>query len=517
MKKKMALFMTLLLAFSTAACGKSGTEGASEQAGGQTSETVQEEESKILQVAANFSHPSLDAHVGYQGWYTSFYGMTETLFKLNENSEVQPWLAEDAAVEGNTWTVTLKEGISFSNGNPVTADTVIENLRRAAEKNERFSYISEFEMTAVDARTFTITSEEFYPTMKNELASPELGIMDLEGTEDFESAPICTGPFVVTEFVPENTVTVAANENYWDGEVQLDGAVFHYMPDDDSKLMAMQSGELDCYDSVTAAALEIYEADPESYQVVTVPASRLQFYILNENTLSDQVRAAVNMTVDPVSIASYLGGTVTAAQGPFSPDTAYGKVTKPAVDTEKAKELLEEDGYRQNGEGYYEKDGVVLDLNIAYYASRSLDTIAALIQEELQAIGIKSHLTCEEDPDGTYIATGDFDLALYCMIADKAGDPYYFLDSTLREGAYFDVGGFDSEEAEALLDQLKYEQDTAKRAELANQIVQISIDDNAFGYVGLFNRITVLRPGVGGFNENKPFDFYGIDAGTWKE
>ena len=100
------------------------------------------------------------------------------------------------------------------------------------------------------------------------------------------------------------------------------------------------------------------------------------------------------------------------------------------------------------------------------------------------------------------------------MIADKAGDPLYFIDSTLKDGSYYDCGGFDDAHCEELISQLTFETDTAKRAELANEIVQIAIDDNAFGYVGLFNNTTVLRPGVSGFAEYIPFDFYGIDAET---
>ena len=56
---------------------------------------------------------------------------------------------------------------------------VVRNLRRAAEKNERFAYLGEYEMAAVDERTLTITTPEVYPTMMNDLASPELAIMDL--------------------------------------------------------------------------------------------------------------------------------------------------------------------------------------------------------------------------------------------------------------------------------------------------------------------------------------------------
>jgi peptide/nickel transport system substrate-binding protein len=339
-------------------------------------------------------------------------------------------------------------------------------------------------------------------------------MIDLDATTDFDNAPVCTGPFVVTEFIPEGDVTVTKNENYWGGDVKLDGAVFYYMQEDDPKLLAMQSGEIDCYNSVSSAALEVYNQSPDLYDVVSIPGARLQYYILNENTLDDSVREAINLTVDKDKIAEYLSGTVSAAVGPFSTSAAYGKVNVPAVDTAKAKELLEADGYTLGADGIYEKDGNKLSISIAYYAARSLDTLAILIQEQLKAVGIDSTLRVEEDPDATYIANADFDLALYCMIADKSGDPLYFIDSTLADGAYYNVGGFESAECQSMIEQLRIETDTAKRAELANKIVQIAIDDNAFGYVGLFNNTTVLRKGVSGFAEYVPFDFYGVDAET---
>ena len=217
-----------------------------------------------------------------------------------------------------------------------------------------------------------------------------------------------------------------------------------------------------------------------------------------------------NGTVGSVTI----GGTVSPAVGPFSSTTAYGKVTKPAPDVEKARALLEQDGYILNGDGLYEKNGRPLTLTVAYYAARSLDSIALLMQQQLKAAGIAVTFNCQEDPDATYIANRDFDIALYCMIADKNGDPYYFIDSTLRDGGYFAVGGFDSAECQQLIRQLRYETDETARADLANRIVQLAIDDNAFGYVGLFNKTTVMRKGVCNISENSPFDFYYINAAT---
>ena len=504
MKKRLTgLALAALMLLSLAACG---TTPDSDAGSGQ----------KILRIAANFAYPSLDAHKEYYGWYTSNYGITETLFRIDENSVIQPLLAEkaEAGEDGLTWTVTLRNGICFSNGKAVTAEMAVRNLQRAAEVNSRFAYLAEYDMAAVDEKTLTITTPEVYPTMLNELASPELAIMDLDGSADLDNAPVATGPFLIKSFQPEGTVEVTRNESYWGGEVKLDGAVFYYMQEDEPKLMAMQNGEVDAYTSVTAAAREIFRAGPDTYDLVDVPSARLQFYILNEATMDDAVRAAVNLAVNCEAMAAYLGGTVSPAVGPFSTSAAYGKVTKPAPDAEKAKALLEQDGYTLNGDGLYEKDGQPLTLTVAYYAARSLDSIAVLMQEQLKAVGITVTFNCQEDPDATYIANRDFDIALYCMIADKNGDPYYFIDSTLRKGGYFDVGGFDSAECQQLIQQLRYETDEDQRAALANRIVQLAIDDNAFGYVGLFNKTTVMRKGVSNISENCPFDFYYINAAT---
>ena len=512
-RKILALLLALVMMLGLFGCN-------AKKGDGQNTDTATESEASgdnILRTAASFAYPSLDVHKEYYGWYTSVYGLSEALFKLDENSAAVSCLAKDAVADGTTWTITLNDGVAFSNGEPLTADMVIRNIKRVAEENGRFDVFGTFTYEAIDDKTIVInTGDEVYPTLKSDLASPEFGMIDLDNTTDFDNNPICTGPFVIEEFIPEGDVTVKKNVNYWGGDVKLDGAVFYYMQEDDPKLLAMQSGEIDCYNSVSSAALEVYNADPDNYKVASVSGTRLQFYILNENTLDDAVREAINLTVDKDAIAKYLEGTVSAAKAPFPESAAYSKVTIPAVDTAKAKQLLEDDGYTLNADGIYEKNGKPLNINISYYAARSLDTLALLIQEQLKAIGVDSTLVCEEDPDATYIATGDFDLALYCMISDKCGDPLYFIDSTLAKDAYYNVGGFKSDEAQKLIEQLRVEVDTDKRAELANQIIQIAIDDNAFGYVGLFNHTTVMKPGVSGFAENVPFDFYGIDANTTK-
>ncbi|RDY31637.1 ABC transporter substrate-binding protein [Lachnotalea glycerini] len=508
MKKRILLLGLLFVAgiFSLIGCG--GKEKV------KIAETTETPETKILKVSEAFSIENLNPHQDYQGWYTSIYGLTQSLFQINEQSAVVPVLAENAEVEGNVWTITIKEAASFSNGTPVTSEMVIRNLQKAGTMNARFTYFTKYTYEVVDDKTFKIVTGEPYPTLLNDLASPELAIVDLDESGDMATQLVATGPFVVSTFEPGGTITVEKNQQYWDGAVQLDGAEFYYMPESSTSLLAMQNGEIDTYTSVTADAVKTLEQEQDRYQLSTVSATRLQFYILNQNRLSDSVRKAINLTVDSSDIEKYLNGSVSATVGPFSSKAAYGQVTKDSVDINAAKLLLEEEGYILNSSGYYEKDGQVLTVNVAYYAARSLDTVAALMQEQLKEIGIKAELTLEEDPDATYIQTGDFDIGLYCMIADKAGDPYYFISCTLAQDAPYNCGGFSNQEAQHLIEELQYEADVEKRAELANQIIQIAIDENAFGYIALFNKTTAMVTGVSNVNENSPFDFYFLNAET---
>ncbi len=536
--KWFALLLALVMLAGLAACGgktapaPGGTEAASGPSGSETpsgagnapaSEAPAASgapapagEPKILRLAESFAYPSLDAHKEYYGWYTSIYGVTETLFRVGDDLSVEPLLAQGFSVseDGKTWTITLNDKAAFSNGAPLTAEMVVRNLQRLGEVNERFAYLKSFDIAAEGEKILSITTPEPYPTLLSDLTAPETAILDLDAGADLDTAPVGTGPFVVRSFQPEGTVEVAKNTAYWNGDVKLDGVVFYYMQDDESKLMAMQSGDIDGYTSVTAAAKAIFSADPDTYTLTEIPATRLQFYVLNENRLDDAVRAAINRTVDCAAIAAYLGGTVSPAVGPFTARAAYGQVIKPAPDPDAARALLEADGYTLGADGIYQKDGKSLTVDIGCYAARSLDSIALLMQEQLKNAGIAATLNVQEDPDSTYVATGDFDIALYCMIADKAGDPYYCIDALFRQNSRWSVAGFASDECEALIDQLEFEPDPAQRAALANRIVQLVIDDDAFGFVGLFNKTTVMAKGVSGISENCPFDFYGVSALT---
>lgn len=514
-KRLLAVMLSTVMAVSAvmlAGCGDSSTSSSS-NAGSGAAEAVSTT-GGVFKSVETFMYGSLDPHKEYYSWHTQKYGMTETLFRINDDMEIVPWLAENIEINENKGTVTLKDGLCFSNGNAVTAEMVSKNLLRLAETNKRFAYMAEWTFEAPDDKTLVITTgDKAYPTLMNDLATPETAILDLDATTDFDKNPICTGPFAVENFIPEGDLTLTRNENYWGGDVNCEGALWYSMSDDQSRLMAMQNGEIDACDNITSTDIEIFSAEPETYSLTSVPMQMRAYTFINSKNVPDSVREAIFYIVDRDSIAAFMPGILSSTYGAYDPDVAYGKSQQPAQDLDKAKEIMEADGYTLEN-GVYTKNGTPVSLTISCYQSRNVDTLAVLLQEQLTKFGIKADIKICADPDSTYMTGDDYDIAFYRMITDKTGDPFPFIDGAVKSGSYQDIAGFGNADTDALIEELRYEADQDKRAELTNEIMTQFNDSHTLLFLVSYNRNCVLRAGASGFNETNPYEFYGIGAGT---
>lgn len=510
MKRFLALFLALVLAFALCACGQTAAPADSAADKGTDSSAAEE---NVFRSAETWMYDTLDPHVDYQGWNIIAYGLIETLFTLNEDSELEPQLAVSADTEddGLTWTIELRDDVTFSDGDPMTAEIVADNLKDLAEKNGRYTYLADADISAEDDTHVVVKLEEPYMTLPQDLADPDTAIIKVDKKQDIENAPVCTGPFQVESFDPGAEVVVVRNDNYWNGKAKIDKAVFTYVPDFDTQMMAMQNGELSVLNSPTTAALDVFSKDSD-YEVVSVPTSRNLFYYLNCDRLSDNVRKAINLAVDSKALETLMNDTVTSISGPFISSMPYGKATKPATDPDAAKAALEADGYKLNSDGFYEKDGKVLDLDLCYYPSRSIDKMSALLQEQLEDVGIKTELKSFDDPDAGYVTIHDFDIGMYSCLAAPGGDPYYFLNTYVGDNDY-NAGNYKNEEVTKMLKELSAEADNDKRAELANKIVQQAIDDNAYGFLIVYNQTVILKKGVSNVGENNP-NFEGLNVNS---
>lgn len=492
-KKAVAALLAVVMLLVLASCGNSGGQ----------------KNNQTITIAVPYVYDSLDTHKDFQGWYTSIYGLTESLFKMSDEGEVEPCLAKSAKQDGRTWTIKLNKKAEFSNGDPVTSSVVAQNLKRAAKVNARYKALGTYTYDTSKKHVLKITTPEPIPTIKNTLSSPCLGILDLDASKNLDTNIIATGPFTILQFNPKGNVSVVRNENYWNGKVHLAGANFYYAKQDAPKLLGMRDGTFDAVTNVTSDALTAYRQDPENYEVKSVPGSRLLYFYLNQKTLDKNVRTVINGFLNKDYVEKFLNGAITKTDGPFKADLPYGKAKGPArLSKDQCEALLQKDGYSQNSDGIFEKDGTPLKIRISTYGSYSFDALAKLMQKQLKTIGIDSTITVAESPDASYMKTGDFDIAFYSLIPDKENDPYDFLQKTMGKNGERNVCHYGNRKTEALLNELRTEESPAKRARLSNQLVQMAIDSGSFGYIGLVNKVTALRKGVSGISETSPYDFY---------
>ena len=153
------------------------------------------------------------------------YGVTEALFKFDDQMNVEPWLAEscDISDDHKTWTIKLKSGVKFSNGTDMTASAVAASLQRTIDEGDKGTATPEkylekaAKITADDsAKTVTIVTETAYPDLRKNLAYPTMAIVDVAGTTDFTRGVIGTGPYAIDKYTDKVGYTMKANANYYD-------------------------------------------------------------------------------------------------------------------------------------------------------------------------------------------------------------------------------------------------------------------------------------------------------------
>lgn len=506
--KKCKRLVAILCAFimtviSLSGCGSSGsTSSASE-------ETYKKDVVLGLAQLANYKW---DPHIDWNGWYTVRYGLTETLFKITDDFQIEPWLADSYEnVDNYTWKIKLKDGITFSTGKTVTGDDVVANLKRAAQINSRASFLVDAEYT-VDGNTVTIKTQSACATFINNLADPYSSIIDLDGVTDVTQEikmPVGTGPYALQEVVTDDYAKFAKNSNYWDGEPQMDTLTVKYIADMDTLAMALQSGEIDLAYDVSKDGVALFSSDSK-YTVKTAENCRPYMIYMNCSTLSADVRKAINQAVDKNSICNYLlAGTTTAAIGPFSSKMAYSSgLTQTEYNVDACKATLSAAGYTDtDGDGFVDKDGKKLTIRLMLYARLSQQAIATEMQAELKKAGINCEVTVSDNRN--YLTTGDFDLGMYTVATAPVGDSEAFFSTYVKTGASANYGKYSQDEIDSLITTLKGTFNTSDRISLTKQIEQKMLNDNAYMFIGMVNLSMVAVSGAENF-QNAPCEYYYI-------
>lgn len=479
-----------------------------------------ETEGKHLTAGATtgfFGAESLDPGYNWDSWIMSIYGISENLFRLNNNFEPQPWLCESYEnVDDLTWVLTLRDDVTFSNGNKMTADSVKKCFERTADQNARFAETVSIASMEADGQTLTITTSVPEPTLLNDLCDPLMAVYDSESPIDEELGASCTGPFVATSFEAMTEVHMKKYEGYWGGEPKLDTVDLKIVDDQDALNMALQNGEIDLVAQLPAAGTDLF-LDNENFVMDSVTSTRTNFLMYNLNTPALQdvnVRNALSMAIDREGFAEVVfKGFADPSYGIYSAALAYGgteglDVTVQEFDPEGALALLNEAGYEDtDGDGILDKDGENLSLRFVTYSyNTEFLQFADIYQAQLAEIGVDLQIETYDVLDAAMEA-GEFDIAGLNYAMAPTGNESYFVNMVFLAGASNNYGGYDNATVNELGQTLASTYDKEERVELMRKMEQELLNDGAFTFFANQKLICVYNKKVTGFEIN-PSEYY---------
>ena len=446
-------------------------------------------------------------------WNCMRYGIGEALFKFNDEMVAEPFLAESAehSDDYKTWTVTIKDGIKFSNGTDMTATKVKESFDRMKTEGpngtsspEKF-VAYETEITADDAArtvTFVLPKADFNFT--GNLAHPVNEIINVSETEDFTNGVIGTGPYAISGFKDQTGYTMVANENYRE-DVPYDKVEIMFMGDASAKTMALQSGQIDLAENITNVAdLENFKAD-ENFTVDIAPGVRTGFSWINFNGVlgNETLRKAMLMGVDydAICTSNLINGLYTAgfAVLPSSLSYGYDKLNNPyAYNVDNAKKMLDDAGIKDSdGDGIRELDGQNITLRYVSYENRSLNDFSDAHTQYLKelGIGVQSDYGSSDD-QWSKLTAGEYDLNNNNWSTVANGDPTEYMANWYSKSSG-NFCGYKNDKYDELYEKLSETSDKDERTEIFTQLQQILVDDGAALIDGYYNSSMIYSKNVG--------------------
>ena len=450
-----------------AACGGGANNSANGGNGGEQTASSESGGEKILRTNNKAEPGSLDPAIA-KGTHESFviYQAFEGLMRYDENDELVPGQAESYEVsdDGMTYTFKLRDGLKWSNGDPLTAKDFEYAWKRVIDPELASEY--SFQIT-----TYVKGAEEYFngqgsiddvgikalddKTLEVQLKAPTPYFLDITAfytllpvnekvvseNPDWAKDPqgtefVSNGPFKITEWNHKENIKMVKNDNYFEADkVKLDGLYFDILEDDNTAYQKYEGGEYDVLvqpaPAVTAKALQA--DDPELKMGKDIGTYYFEFNTTKKPFSNAKVREALSLALDRKTIVENIaqGGQI-PAEGMvplgLNDDTdkdfreANGNLV--AEDVAKAKELLAE-GLKEEGMTAEDLKGFTL----SYNTDEAHKKIAQAVQEMWkQNLGIEINL---ENMEFQVLLdnrkAGNFEIARAGWIGDYK-DPMTMLD-----------------------------------------------------------------------------------------
>lgn len=411
------------------------------------------------------------------------FHLYDRLVELSPDLSVEPGLARSWEVSegGRVWTFHLEPGVTFHDGEPLTAEAVAWNFRRLLDPGStlaRRDVIAEYveEVRPLSELAFEVRLKEPVGPFLKLLAHDALGIVsprafaEEEGKQAF---PAGTGPFRLKEWVPGDHLILEAFDGHWRGRPAIDQVVVVPVPEGSGRAIMLETGAAHLAFPVDPVHLPRLSSLPE-VEVVEVPGLRAIYaaFNLRRPPFSDlRARRAASHAVDTEAIAErVLFGRAHPLLSPMAPSVwGYERTSPFAYDPAKARRLLEEAGIAPGARvelwgpsGRYPQDRAVLQA-VAWY---------------LEAVGFDVHISLFEW--ATYLsrlaAPAQWDMALLGWVP-STGDADMALRPLYHSAARGNHGGYRNEEVDRLLEEAVREVDEERRLELYRRVQEAIAHD----------------------------------------
>jgi len=462
-----------------------------------------------------------DPRSGYNGWMSNQTGVTETLMGIDYDMTLYPRLAESIEQSSpTTWRVTLRAGVTFHDGSPVTAQAVIDAIAPISDENSpahnaRVAKLLDLVDMSSDGDLVvvfeTASPNAAFPWT---LSEPAIAILGAP-SEDF---PInATGPFVFKEAVPEQLYRATANADYRLGTPGLEEVRVVVASNPATAALAFEAGEVDLV--INYPETDFDRIKETGAQGFSAPTARLYFYTVNAASgpmANPLIRQAVSYAIDREGVVqAALSGVGGVPAGTVYPEGTSWAADIPATyDPAKAEELLAQAGAMKEG-GTWMLDGAPLEIDIVTYSSRAaLPPTAELTQAFLAAIGVKANITVGEwGSSNDAIAAGEADLFLQAWVTTPQGDPGAVLETLLKSDGGSNAGGFANPQLDELLTQGRVTFDNAERKAIYDAVQEIIASEAAMIPVFHVAQTNVGVPGLEGYRVH-PTETYWITHET---
>lgn len=353
----------------------------------------------------------------------------DTLVSLDrETGEILPGLATswEASEDGASYTFNLRDDVLFHDGTPFNAEAVKYTFDSIMDPELKsltaIGYLGPYDNTeVVDEFTVTVNFSEPYAAFMNTVSTTPLAPVSPTAAEsmgpvEFARAPVGTGPFKITDWQQQVSMTFERNPEYnWpvgvykhEGPAYLDQLVVNFIPEASTLTGSLSSGQITIADGIPPQDIAGFQDNPD-FQVLlpSVPGSPQILPINAAKSPTDDlaVRQAINYAVDTETIVDTLFfGTLTPAKGPLASSTwTYNPEVEEyfPYDPERASQLLADAGWTMGSGGVLEKDGQPLVLEYITTSGQAGD-VAELVQAYLSMVGIQANLQILE-----YAATAE--------------------------------------------------------------------------------------------------------------